>query len=266
MKLSLSDIKSRLQQKPKIIRPSVPSFPYFEASRLDISPFQILEELWVIPDYITADLESSILDRGVASSLFTPLRGRNVQNHGGTVTSSGLSDKTPLPQWLDIFSKRLFDEHIFPLKPNHVLVNEYLPGDGIMPHTDGPAYYPIVSTLSLGSSAMLHFWDKSRTPEFSVFLPQRSLVIFIGDLYYEKLHSIEMVRSDWLLQDPCGNFSLTSSGLVDRLVGPLPEDFVQSPLPEPVLCPLCGDSFSSSLVSYRDTRVSLTIRYVPVIG
>ena len=32
-------------------------------------------------------------------------------------------------------------------RPNHVLVNEYLPGQGIMPHTDGPLFHPTIATV-----------------------------------------------------------------------------------------------------------------------
>ena len=45
MKLSIKDIKSRLSQKPVVVRPSVHNFPYFSAEKLDISPYQICEEL-----------------------------------------------------------------------------------------------------------------------------------------------------------------------------------------------------------------------------
>ena len=38
-------------------------------------------------------------------------------------------------------------------RPNHVIMNEYLPGQGIMPHEDGPSYHPVVATISLGSHA-----------------------------------------------------------------------------------------------------------------
>lgn len=32
-------------------------------------------------------------------------------------------------------------------RPNHVLVNAYQPGQGIMPHEDGPLYHPAVAIL-----------------------------------------------------------------------------------------------------------------------
>lgn len=39
--------------------------------------------------------------------------------------------------------------------PNHVLINEYRPGEGIMPHEDGGAYAPVVATISLGGALCL---------------------------------------------------------------------------------------------------------------
>lgn len=41
--------------------------------------------------------------------------------------------------------------------PNHVLINEYLPGQGIMRHLDGPLFTPIICTLSCGSHTVLNF-------------------------------------------------------------------------------------------------------------
>lgn len=44
------------------------------------------------------------------------------------------------------------------MQPNHVLINEYHPDQGIMPHCDGPLYDPLVAILSLGSSVVFDFW------------------------------------------------------------------------------------------------------------
>lgn len=41
--------------------------------------------------------------------------------------------------------------------PNHCLVNEYNPGDGILPHLDGLAYLPAVATISLESDTVYEF-------------------------------------------------------------------------------------------------------------
>lgn len=65
-----------------------------------------------------------------------------------------------------------------------------------MPHEDGPAYFPTVTTLSLGSHTVLDLYryhaqestegeGKSIDPEpiCSIFLPRRSLFIMRKDLY-----------------------------------------------------------------------------------
>lgn len=43
------------------------------------------------------------------------------------------------------------------VRPNHCLVNEYQPGEGIMPHTDGPLFTPIIATLSLNCHTVVKF-------------------------------------------------------------------------------------------------------------
>nr|XP_045368873.1 alpha-ketoglutarate-dependent dioxygenase alkB homolog 6 isoform X3 [Camelus bactrianus] len=70
-----------------------------------------------------------------------------------------------LPPWLQRYVDKVSDLSLFGgLPANHVLVNQYLPGEGIMPHEDGPLYYPTVSTISLGSHTMLDLYEP-RQPE-----------------------------------------------------------------------------------------------------
>lgn len=124
-------------------------------------------------------------------------------------------------------------------RPNHCLVNEYVPGDGILPHTDGPAYFPTVATLSLGSHTVYEFYryatsdtDAGETPitveqgkkegrpidpkpVFSLFVPPRSLIILSCDAYTSLLHCIRPRTGDptEALQT-CLNFRPDSDGPV----------------------------------------------------
>jgi alkylated DNA repair protein alkB family protein 6 len=69
----------------------------------------------------------------------------------------------PLQQLADIFVKR----GIFPQSeiPNHVLVNEYQAGQGILPHPDGPAQVARTATLSIGhSDALFKIWVLACVP------------------------------------------------------------------------------------------------------
>ncbi|PIL25809.1 hypothetical protein GSI_11562 [Ganoderma sinense ZZ0214-1] len=114
-------------------------------------------------------------------------------------------------------------------EPNHIIMNEYAPGQGIMPHEDGPAYHPVVATLSLGSHAVFNYYrykpdtDASPlpgvqisapnepisstgrpidpTPVLAVLLEPRSLVITTSALYVSHLHGIDGLLEDKFEED-----------------------------------------------------------------
>lgn len=119
-------------------------------------------------------------------------------------------------------------------EPNHCLVNEYLPGQGILPHEDGPAYHPIVATVSLGSSAVLDLYPKGDTErsQWRVFQERRSLLITTGEMYNGWLHGIAELEFDVQLEE------VVNWGLVDRKM-----DYAEAR-------------------SERGTRISLTFRDV----
>ncbi|KZV84603.1 hypothetical protein EXIGLDRAFT_842051 [Exidia glandulosa HHB12029] len=83
----------------------------------------------------------------------------------GGIIKNGVLVGQKLPDWLDRFPDlvtRLRDTGAFKSakhgQPNHVIVNEYLAGQGLMPHEDGPAYQPVVGTISLGSHAVFNYY------------------------------------------------------------------------------------------------------------
>merc|ERR1712194_208631 len=89
----------------------------------------------------------------------------------------------PVPAPLRCLSRALVEQGIFEVLPNHVLVNEYHPGQGILPHTDGPAYFSRTATLSLGSDVLIRFTprkqatdDDDRTRQ--LWLPKGCLLVF----------------------------------------------------------------------------------------
>ncbi|XP_055992525.1 alpha-ketoglutarate-dependent dioxygenase alkB homolog 6 isoform X2 [Sorex fumeus] len=153
-----------------------------------------------------------------------------------------------LPLWLQRYVDKVSDLSLFGGSPaNHVLVNQYLPGEGIMPHEDGPLYYPTVSTISLGSHTMLDLYQPRQPkddepteeprppprPATSLLLEPRSLLVLRGPAYTSLLHGIAPASVDEL--DPT---SLPPNAAACRSASP-----------------------GTRLV--RGTRVSLTIRRVP---
>ena len=141
----------------------------------------------------------------VPQSRWRTVSGRRLQNWGGQVEHGRLVPEA-LPGWLRALLSRVRVEfpRAFPAELNHVLVNAYSPGQGILPHEDGPSYQPQVAILSLGGSAVLRFHEKGGAGEgqadarlaLSVLLEPRSLVVFQGSLYSSHLHSIDFAEED----------------------------------------------------------------------
>lgn len=209
-----------------------------------------------IPNFITSEEEQQILSQvyRAPKPKWTQLLNRRLINYGGIPHPNGMVAEE-IPEWLQNFIDKINNLSIFESqKANHVLVNEYLPGQGIMPHSDGPLFYPTISTISCGSHTVLEFLKREKPlvvesiessemgmainmPEkndilFKLLLEPRSLLILKDSLYHEYLHSISEIEQD-VLCDRIYNYEN------------------------------CGTSCKMGDCLKRGTRISLTIRSVP---
>ena len=99
---------------------------------------------------------------------------------------------------------------------NHVLVNEYQPGEGIMPHSDGPLYAPCVATITTGSGQVLRLVEQlpdRRKEHARVYLAPRALNILFGQSYSQLLHEIEPLDQDHI------DTTLANIGLLSPQLG-----------------------------------------------
>ncbi|KAK0200739.1 hypothetical protein DFS33DRAFT_1072244 [Desarmillaria ectypa] len=193
---------------------------------VDLQKYSVREcdGLYYVPDFVTEE-EETYLVRKIKESpqqKWKQLANRRLQLLGGEITPKNVLVSQPLPSIVnklvlspDIIS-RLRGTGAFKSsphgEPNHIILNEYLPGQGIMPHEDGPAYHPIVATISLGSHAVFHYYRYTpeengdepltngrtidNTPALSVLLEPRSAVITTETPYKEYLHGIEGIETD----------------------------------------------------------------------
>jgi len=118
-----------------------------------------------------------------------------------TITSS-------LPSPLAEIARELVKRDVFSssFPPNHVLLNEYQPGQGILAHTDGSSYESRTATLSLGSDVVIEFKIRLTSNEIGtiknptartnspiqVLLESGSLLVFQGNAYLNYCHGILM--------------------------------------------------------------------------
>ncbi|KAL1205303.1 Alkylated DNA repair -like protein ALKBH6 [Cardamine amara subsp. amara] len=179
-----------------------------ESFRVGLTP-----TVFYIPEFITEEEQTQLLHHiyGASGSKWKTLKNRRLQNWGGMVHEKGLVPQE-LPSWLIKITAKIHESSgLFPSAINHVLINEYHPDQGIMPHQDGPAYFPVVAILSLTSPVVMDFSphlrlrsgdddisrDQSPVAEscvppqpFSVLMMPRSLLIFKDDTYSDFLHGI----------------------------------------------------------------------------
>ncbi|KAJ6693473.1 hypothetical protein OIU85_004260 [Salix viminalis] len=196
-----------------------------QAMEGNLNRFQVgqLPTVIYMPNFITQTEETHLLQKIYEAPLskWKSLKNRRLQNWGGVVHEKGLLPQD-LPPWLTKITQRISEESgLFPSAINHVLINEYLPDQGIMPHQDGPAYFPVVAILSLGSPVVMDFTPHSRlrtctdtsknevdeqnfggeaketeteqmdNPKTSVLLMPQSLLVFKDNAYSDYLHGIK---------------------------------------------------------------------------
>ncbi|KDN39242.1 hypothetical protein K437DRAFT_296151 [Tilletiaria anomala UBC 951] len=213
-------------------------FELFESFRLELPessqpgpsaqpPSNSLDGFFYIPNFISDEEERYLMDKVATAPLpkWKTLQNRSgrelgrLQYWGGQVQRETLIPE-PLPSFLTTYPPLIQRiKETTPAfasskhgEPNHCLVNEYLPGQGIMPHEDGRAYFPCVATISLGSHTLLDMYRwaqndvppegdrgaraREAEPVFSILQERRSLLVTTGAAYHDYLHGIAERHTD----------------------------------------------------------------------
>nr|VZI03578.1 unnamed protein product [Spirometra erinaceieuropaei] len=221
-----------------------------------------------MPDFIDADTEADLLRNiySVPERRWQCLGNRRLQIWGGTPHVKGMIAEE-IPEWLHSLMDRVSDLGVFgPYRANHVLINEYKPGQGIMPHHDGSLYYPVVTTVNLGGHSVLDFYNPIEEEQSAAFsdryvgsalLMPRSLNMVGNLLYTYYLHGIEELQSDVLPSGPAGDSAAAAAAQAPTLANE------EEQIPKKLIFNLqsCPQPLAECLT--RKTRISVTIRYVP---
>ncbi|KAL0931734.1 ALKBH6 protein (calpain) [Colletotrichum truncatum] len=176
----------------------------------DVKITQLPSSAFYIAGFISEEEEQLILQKiaDAPKPRWKQLTHRRLQTWPSDLVQNKLID-SPLPQWLQepVVSRILSlprttgpdSSHLFAEsphhRPNHVLINEYPPGDGA-------AYHPVVCTVSLGASLCLNLYqsreDGALDPEpvWRILQEPRSLLITTDNLYTDYLHGIADTDED----------------------------------------------------------------------
>jgi alkylated DNA repair dioxygenase AlkB len=152
------------------------------------------------PDFISAAESTELIAKLDLGEWSQELK-RRVQHFGfrynyKTRSLTAADRIGPLPKWAADLSERLVDRGYFATVPDQVIVNEYLPGQGISPHIDLVSCFgPVVASLSLGSSIVMDF-DNADGEKGRRLLAPGSLIVLAENARYTWRHGIAGRKSD----------------------------------------------------------------------
>ena len=193
--------------EPSMSSSSAALCPNLEASH-SVSGSKV-HEVSYIPRYITETHQQSLLSwlQSVpdARNEQEVLNRWNTMRHGKRRVLMVQEPSLPVP--IRQLADCLVQSGVFPSRPNHVLINEYEAGQGILPHTDGPVYEAQTATLSIGGTDVLFNFtprlasheigsrdgNEGRGPALLLQLlleGNGSLVVFRNEAYTDCCHGI----------------------------------------------------------------------------
>lgn len=161
-----------------------------------------IKGLTYIPDYISDRLHARLIEVINENPWRNDLK-RRVQHYGYIYDYRSRSINKEmylgeLPKFCAYFAQKFYEEKLFSELPDQVIVNEYLPGQGIAAHVDcEPCFEDTVISMSLGSACILNFTNVENPKlKYQQILQPRSVVILKEEARYKWKHGIAAKKSD----------------------------------------------------------------------
>lgn len=153
--------------------------------------------LGYVADYVTRDEERELLAAIDRQPWLTEWERRR-QIYGLSYGSARGDARVlgPLPSWLVPLAERVMRDGYIEEPVANVVVNEYLPGQGIGSHHDYPGFGPTVVAVSLGSPCLLDLVLPDTDRKEVLDVAERSLWILGGDARTKWKHGIAHRRAD----------------------------------------------------------------------
>jgi len=177
------------------------NFDLFSTPVISVDPITKVKGLKYIPNYIDIMTEKKLIQEIDKLTWINDLK-RRVQHYGYKYNYKArridLSMRIgELPNWANDIAIRLKENEYFDNIPDQVIINEYLPGQGISPHIDcKPCFEDTIISLSLASDTTMIFTNEITNDKIPIILRNRSLVILKEDSRYNWKHSIPARKTD----------------------------------------------------------------------
>jgi alkylated DNA repair dioxygenase AlkB len=146
-----------------------------------------------LPEYLSGADEAALVAAIDAMPWNTAWRRRR-QPYGAGYGSATAAP--PIPDWGRRLADRLFADGVTPVPFDQMLVNEYLPGQGIAPHRDYAPFGRTVASLSLLSPCVMDFRHGPTGRRERLLLERRSLLVLSDAARYDWQHGIAPRKRD----------------------------------------------------------------------
>jgi alkylated DNA repair dioxygenase AlkB len=157
--------------------------------------------LGYIADYLSQDDQSALIAVIDQQLWLTDLK-RRVQHYGYRYDYKARRVDPDmylgaLPDWAAGVGQRLHADGYIAMPPDQLIVNEYVPGQGIANHVDCiPCFGDTILSLSLGSLCVMQFTEIASKREVPVLLEPGSLVVMQSTSRYDWQHGIAARKTD----------------------------------------------------------------------
>jgi len=101
-----------------------------------------------------------------------------------------------MPPLIEQLSQKIVAQGIVLIQPDQVIINEYVPGEGIKPHKDRAYYENQICGVNLGSSCIMRFIRGANLEIIDVEIPRRSLYVMQDDARKKWKHGIPPRKKD----------------------------------------------------------------------
>ncbi|RZK76729.1 MAG: alpha-ketoglutarate-dependent dioxygenase AlkB [Pedobacter sp.] len=155
--------------------------------------------LFLYPNFITKEREEQLLTE-IDSQIWMVDYARRLQYYGFRNELEEpyqlISIPLAIPKEIYSLSKEIVEEKLLDLQPDQVIINEYIPGEGIRPHKDRNYYENQICGVNLGSSCIMRFIRGKNLEIIDVEIPQRSMYIMQDDARKIWTHGIPPRKKD----------------------------------------------------------------------
>ncbi len=160
----------------------------------------MIDGLTYVSDYLSEDIQRKVLEE-IDSAVWNTELKRRVQHYGYKYSYKNRSIDTTMvaPAFLpacNAIAVMLTWEGYFKKKPDQLIVNEYMPGQGIAPHIDcEPCFGDTIVSISLGWEYTMKF-EAYLLGKEEISLAVGSLIKLTGPARYAWKHSIDSRKED----------------------------------------------------------------------